>query len=276
MFVVDHEPKEFAQFHMFNFRFTNFKMGQCKFLPSKVYHNLLGFICVCDHVVLVSPYCTLISCYLDITIYPCVLTHLSYCGIIYIFCHITICSEVIYMDKEGNRYQKSTGTPAFICFHSDAVLPIVMHCFLSHREFVIHLIWKSGSPAFTSLGRRILWSTLSKTFLKSSKRILTTFPFGSRAASQQCTSSTSASTVEQPLTEPYWWVSIKCSITSMVNSLAYHFNPLESTGVTEIGCRSFSTLIGCWIFGNGQTSLDFQSLQRYDFLKLEFQMAHIG
>ncbi len=134
-----------------------------------------------------------------------VYSHLPHCGIIYIFWHITICSEVIYMHKEGNRSQKSTlWDTCFICFHSDVVLPICMHCFLSHRKFFIHLIRKSDSPAFASIGRRILWSTLSKAFLKSS-RILTTFPFGLRAASQQCTSSPSASTVELPLTEPYWW-----------------------------------------------------------------------
>ncbi len=44
------------------------------------------------------------------------------------------------------------GTPDFICFYSDVVLPIFMTCFLSHRKFVIHLIRKSGSPAFAILG----------------------------------------------------------------------------------------------------------------------------
>ncbi len=46
----------------------------------------------------------------------------------------------------------------------------------------------------------------------------------------------------------------------MVKSLAYHSNPLESTGVKEIGHRSFSTLIGGCIFGNGQISADFHNL----------------
>ncbi len=36
MFVVDHEPKEFAQFHTFNFTFTNFKMGHLRFFCPKV------------------------------------------------------------------------------------------------------------------------------------------------------------------------------------------------------------------------------------------------
>ncbi len=61
-----------------------------------------------------------------------------------------------------------------------------------------------------------------------------------------------------------------------VKSLAYHSNPLESTGVKEIGCRSFSTLIRGCTFGNEQISADFHNLGTYDSLKLEFQMAHMS
>ncbi len=134
--------------------------------------------------------------------YPCVLTHLPHCDITYTLCHITICSEVIYMHAEVNMSHKSALRNT--CFH---LLPF-WYCTINCIHFVIYLI-KFGSVAFTILGRRCLWSTLSNLFLKSNWRILTTFPVDSRAASQQCTHSTSASTVELPFTEPNWWVSIK-------------------------------------------------------------------
>ncbi len=87
-----------------HFTFINFKMRQCEFFPSNVYYNFFGFICVCAHVGFVVAWsvATLISP--STSMYSQTSKH---CGIIYIFGHITICSEVSDMDGEGNRSQNS-------------------------------------------------------------------------------------------------------------------------------------------------------------------------
>ncbi len=95
---------------------------------------------VCDYVVFVSPYCSLI-CYLDITVHPCLLIHLHIvASSTYFVISKSVMKSFIYTIKVTSPKRVTCGTPAFICFHSHVVLPIA------------------------SLGRRNLWSSISKDF----------------------------------------------------------------------------------------------------------------
>ncbi len=100
----------------------------------------------------------------------------------------------------------------------------------------------------------MVWSMWSNALLKSKRRILT-YCFSiqtSVALLQWWYSSTMVWTVELPLLQPYWVGSTSTPTLSQIHFITKDSYILLTTGVRDIRCRSFSSLLGG---GGGRGSL---------------------
>ena len=95
--------------------------------------------------------------------------------------------------------------PAWIVAYFNFILPIFSRCLRWHKNDIIRLITKCGSPRDAHLVSMLWWSTLSNVLLKSTSSMRIMEPVERSAYFNLCTISISACTVDIPFSDPYCW-----------------------------------------------------------------------
>jgi len=113
-----------------------------------------------------------------------------------------------------------------------------------------------------SLVIQMLWSTRSKAFLKSIKRLRTEPPL-SRVVNHLCWIAISACVVDLPGREPNWPSSNTDSRVGINQSLTMPSRILAMVGNSEMDHRSFDIEVGGRTLGIGTTSADFHIGWKY-------------